>query len=151
MEAYAGGRQKTHQDNFDDLDLDEPVKRPKTDIRSRLGGEDEDGPELDDSDLRHRLITPIGQQKKGVGIKINLHTNSKKLTEAKPSPPNPFQHAPPNFPPPGFLPPGFTPIGTPFGPPPTTFSPQMMTPLPVAPPSAVDEAEEQQKKIQVII
>jgi hypothetical protein len=69
MEAYAGGRQKTHQDNFDDLDLEGPARS-------------DNGKELNDDDnFRHRLVTPGGQQKKSPGIKINLHSNNKKAAE----------------------------------------------------------------------
>jgi hypothetical protein len=75
MEAYAGGRQKTHQDNFDDLDLERPAPRA------------DNGKELNDDNLRQRLITPGGQQKKSPGIKINLHSNNKKAAEQKQIPP----------------------------------------------------------------
>jgi hypothetical protein len=69
MEAYAGGRQKTHQDNFDDLDLEGPARS-------------NNGKELNDDNLRHRLVTPGGPQKKSPGIKINLHSNNKKAAQA---------------------------------------------------------------------
>ncbi|XP_059477173.1 uncharacterized protein LOC132197708 isoform X2 [Neocloeon triangulifer] len=99
MEAYAGGRQKTNQDNFDDLDLDLEKPQKKKFVRSQLG----DAEELEDNDLRLKLLAPTGQ-KKGAAIKINLHTNSKPLAETRPNAPPPAR---------AFPLPGFIPIGTP--------------------------------------
>ncbi|XP_065341178.1 uncharacterized protein LOC135940280 isoform X3 [Cloeon dipterum] len=103
MEAYAGGRQKTSSDNFDDLDLERPSTKPI------------DPEELDDNDLRHKLITPLGQQKKTTAIKINLHTDSRKLAETKPPIPPPLPKLPPHTP--NFIPLGFSPLGHPPPPP----------------------------------
>lgn len=119
MEAYAGGRQKTHQDNFDDLDLEGPAHS-------------DNGKELNDDDnLRHRLVTPGVQQKKSQGIKINLHSNNKKAAELK-------QILTPQVPLPGPSPfrPGFIPIGA--------NNPIVLIPpkVPLPPANLITEAEE---------
>lgn len=128
MEAYAGGRQKTHQDNFDDLDLDGPARS-------------DNGKELNDDNLRLRLVTPGVQQKKSPGIKINLHSNNKKAAELKlinpanvPLPgPSPFRSS-------------FIPIG---GNNSNGSSPPKVTAPP--PQTVVDEAEEQRQRIEKVI
>lgn len=122
MEAYAGGRQKTYQDNFDDLDLERPAPRA------------DNGKELNDDNLRQRLITPGVQQKKSPGIKINLHSNNKKAAEQKLTPPvqvplpgpSPFRSS-------------FVPIGA---------NPNVVVPPKVTAPPAnpINEAEEQRLK-----